>query len=155
LAGYANGRDAFDGAGVREDSLPPAGSRVSVSGVPFVFPGVNAEGQDHLDISRSLLRQANAYGYQPTTGLPGRFSGAARRDPARIQLRVPNGQYDALYVVAAAEDKRDTVPLISAMFYRPDAGFAETFESRVPFATSDSAGAQRLPVTLSSGKRVN
>ena len=84
-----------------------------------------------------------------------RWFGASHRDPARIQLRIPNRPYEALYLLAAADEKPDTVPLVSAMFYRPSAGFAETFEGTVPAATADGRPAARLPVTLANGKRVS
>ena len=47
------------------------------------------------------------------------------------------------------------MPLVSAMFYRPSAGFAETFEGTVPAATADGQPAARVPVTLANGKQVS
>jgi hypothetical protein len=150
LAGYANGR-AFVGAASRQ--VPAAAPEaVTVAGVPFVLSGITAEGKDHLDVGKSLYRQANLAGYMPSNTT--RWAGSARRDPARIQLRVPNGQYDTLYLLAAATGTPEHVPLLSAMFFRPDAGFAETFESTVPLATAKAAAAS-LPVTLSDGRSVN
>jgi hypothetical protein len=103
-------------------------------------------------VSRSLYRQANLEGYMPS--YEHRWIGSARRDPARIQLRVPNGRYDSLYLIAAADEEPDRVPLVCAMFFRPGAGFAETFEAKVPRATATSTEAHRLPVTLANGKAV-
>jgi hypothetical protein len=154
LGGYLNGRSFVDAQGVDPASLPPADELVEVDGVPLRFPGLQY-GCDHLDISQSYLRQGNMTGYIPSNIQ--RFVGAAMRDPARIQLRVPNGFYDALYLVAAAEDKPDTLPLVTAMFYRPSAGFAENFVSGVPLATISTtpADAKPLPVRLANGKSVN
>ncbi len=152
LDGYANGRTFLHGAAVKPGSLP-TGNPAVVDGIPFLFPTINTEGQDHLDISRSLYRQANLAGYMPS--YEHRWIGSSRRDPARIQLRIPNGQYDTLYLVAASDDRPDHVPLITAMFYRPGAGFAESFAAQVPFAEALSAGAKRVPVTLSDGKQAN
>jgi len=151
LAGYFNGRAFVDAK-----SLPPADKLVQVEGVPFIFPGANAEGNDHIDVGQSFLRQANQQGYLPSgPGQGGRWYGAAQRDPARIQLRLPNGYYDSLYLIAASDDQPNSVPLLSAMFYRPAAGFAETFEARVPFATANSSDAKALPVRLANGKKAN
>ncbi|HJT77961.1 MAG TPA: hypothetical protein VJ739_12230 [Gemmataceae bacterium] len=152
LEGYANGRAFLGDAAVKAGSLP-AGNPATVEGVPFLFPSANAEGNDHIDVGRSLYRQANLEGYMPS--YEHRWIGSARRDPARIQLRIPNGQYDALYLVAAASEEPDHVPLVTAMFFRPGAGFAENFEARVPLATAQSNAAHRLPVTLADGKQAN
>lgn len=135
-------------------SLPAIDEPVEIEGIPFRFSGVNLEGHDHLDLSRSLLRQANSTGYLQSHR--GRFTGSVLRDPARIQLRIPNGQYDRLYLIAAADGRPDHLPLVSAMFYRPSAGYAETFSrDDVPLATAESSQAVPLPVTLSNGRDVN
>ena len=152
IDGYANGHGFVGGVPVKPDSMPH-GETVNVGGVPFVTPSPTPEGNDHIDVSRSLYRQANDVGYMPSMTV--RWFGASHRDPARIQLRVPNRPYDALYLLAAADEKPDTVPLVSAMFYRPSAGFAETFEGSVPAATAGGQPAARLPVTLANGKPVN
>ena len=153
LDGYLNGRAFLDSHGVDPASLPPVDEVVTIGGVPLVLPALRY-GCDHLDISRSYLREGNMSGYMPSN--LHRFAGAAERDPARIQLRVPNAAYEALYVVAAAEDKPDMLPLITAMFYRPGAGFAQSFASRVALATATAgpADVKPLPVRLASGKVV-
>ncbi len=150
LGGYANGR-AFLASTLKPGTLPQGAK--PIADIPFVFPTLNAEGKDHLDLSRSLYRHANMEGYLQSNGH--RWVGAARRDPARIQLRIPNGQYDALYLLAAASGEANTVPLVTAMFYRPSAGFAANFEAQVPLATAASSDATPLPVTLANGKQVN
>lgn len=151
LGGYVNGR-AFQGdsKGVAPNSLPDAGRLAWVDGIPFVFPGVQ-DGYDHLDLSRSLFRDATSEGYIPANVT--RFIGAAKRDPARIQVRVPNGPYDSLYVIAASEDKPDTIPRLTVLFYRPGAGFAEPFSASVPFASAKpGADAMKpLPIQLGGG----
>ncbi len=151
LEGYANARAFLGGAALKPESLP-AGPQTTIAGIPFVLPTVNPEGNDHIDVGRSLYRQANREGYLPSSGP--RWIGSARRDPARMQLRIPNGQYDSLYLLAACDDRRDGLPLVTAMFYRPSAGFAERFEASVPLATAAATG-RAVPVTLTNGKRVN
>jgi hypothetical protein len=148
LDGYANGKALLAGAGVKPGALPAA-----VNGIPFAVPVMNAEGFDHIDVGTSLYRQANLEGYMPSYDQ--RWIGSARRDPARLQLRIPNGQYDTLYLIAGADDTPDRVPLLTAMFFRPGAGFAENYESKVPLATAKSSNAKALPVTLTNGKQVN
>jgi hypothetical protein len=152
MEGYANARSFLDTAAIKPGTLPSAEPSL-VGGIPFVFPAVNSEGKDHIDVGRSLYRQANLEGYMPSS--EHRWIGSTRRDPARIQLRVPNRSYDALYLVAASDNKADSLPLVSAMFFRPSAGFAETFEARVPLATARSTDAVPLPITLEDGKTAN
>ncbi len=155
LSGYHNAIALTGGSPVKSEFLPPAGRVVMVKDVPFVFSGVNSEGNDHIDVGQSLFREANLIGYLPAGPNTGAWCGATRRDPARIQLRIRNGQYDALYVIAASEDKKNSVPLLSAMFYRPDAGYSETFETNVPLAGADSSDATPLPVMLGNGRKAN
>jgi hypothetical protein len=152
LAGYANSR-AFLGAAAVQPTIFPKGEAVTVGGVPFVVSGIGPEGNDHLDVGRSLYRQARLSGYMPS--YEQRWAGSTRRDPARIQLRIPNGQYDTLYLLAAASGEPEHVPLVTAMFYRPGAGFAERSEAPVPLATAPAATGPSLPVTLSDGRKVN
>jgi len=153
LKGYANARAVVSGRGVRADSLPPAGQVVTVEGVPFRFDAANSEGWDHLDLGRSFLRQGNLRGYLPATGP--RWIGAAQRDPARIQLRIPNGDYKAFHFIAASDGDSDEQPRFSIQFYRPQAGFAETFQSPdVPLATAKSKEARPLGVRLENGRAI-
>jgi hypothetical protein len=152
LTGYANGKEFLGKAYVKPDSLKYGGTIV-VNGIPFYISGPSSEGKDHLDISKSLFRHANMAGYFPTYDQI--FGGTAFRDPARIQIRIPNRQFDAIYVLAASDGRKDSIPRVSAMFFRPSAGFAETFSAKVPLATSRSADARPFPVTLSNGRKVN
>jgi hypothetical protein len=152
IDGYANGRGFVGNVSVKPDGLPH-GEMHAIGGVPFAIPAPDPEGNDHIDVSKSLYRQANDAGYMPSMTV--RWFGASHRDPARIQLRIPNRPYEALYLLAAADEKPDTVPIVSAMFYRPSAGFAETFEGKVPAATAEGPPTARVPVTLANGKQVS
>jgi hypothetical protein len=154
ISGYANGRTFMDNAFVLPSSLPAADSAVKVDNIPFVFSGINPEGNDHLDIGQSLYRDADSVGYFDPCDIRG-WAGSAFRDPARIQIRIPNGLYDNLYAIAGSDNNPDAVPIITAMFYRPGSGFSESFEGKVPLATARSADARRLPVKLSDGRTVN
>jgi hypothetical protein len=155
LGGYANAKTFVDGEAIDWASLPTPGTAVNVGGVPFVFAGTNAEGNDHIDIGRSFLRQANAMGYLPTTSP--RLGGADERDPARIQLRIPNGNYKALHLIAACDGETDSVPIITAQFYRPNAGFHQNFAGNVPLATAKASGenVKALGAKLIDGRKVN
>jgi hypothetical protein len=154
LKGYANARGLTGGRGVQAETLPPAGQAVRVAGIPFIFTGMNSEGWDHLDLGRSFLRQGNERGYLPANGP--RWIGAALRDPARIQMRIPNGDYKAFHIIAASDGDKDSLPVFSVMFYRPQAGFAETFKSgEVPLLTARPQEVKPLGVRLENGRSVN
>ncbi len=156
IAGYANARGLLQGAHVTPESLPPAGTTVVVRGIPFVFPGVNPEGHDHIDVGRSALRQANWTGYSAAHyGPMARWIGSAERDPVRIQLRVANGQFNALHLIAASDGEGESVPVVTAMFYRPGAGFAHSFGARAELASARSAVPRALPVTLGDGRKAS
>jgi len=154
LDGYVHDRALLDKAAVADTALP-FGQTVNVNGVPFRF--VDRQGKndaDHIDVGRSLCRQGQLDGYFPTSDV--RYSGCWTVDPARIQLRVPNARYDAMYVVAGYNGAKNTVPVLSAMFYRPGAGFAQSFEGKVPAMAAKSApNAKPLSVKLENGKTAN
>ncbi len=136
-------------AGLRGDSLPPAGAPVSVQHVPFVFP--ERGDNDHIDVSSSLFHYRNQDGFfsaRTTWPPPGQL------DPARILLSVPNRPYRRLWVIAASDGRPNSAPVVTARFYRPRAGFAIDAEAEVPALSARSGpdSARRLPVTLVDGK---
>lgn len=154
LDGYVRDRTLLNGQAVADTALP-FGRTVMVKGVPVQFARRDGRGEpDHLDVSRSLVRQGSVEGYFPTSGP--RFAGAFTVDPARIQLTVPNGRYDALYLIAAFNGDKHRIPELSAAFYRPGAGYVMSFEAAVPSARAKvSASATPLPVKLENGTSAN
>jgi hypothetical protein len=153
LQGYANALNFLGDQALDLTSLPALNRLVKVDSVPFIFSGKNPEGNDHLDVGRSFFRQGTLPGYFPAyeQGL----GGADQRDPARIQLRIPFKSYKALHLIAAADGEKDSLPLITAQFYRPGAGFSQNFEQRVPLATAKANKIQALSTRLMNGRKVN
>ncbi|MDP7252888.1 MAG: hypothetical protein QGF00_25015 [Planctomycetota bacterium] len=156
LDGYVRARELLGkrGTAVSDESLP-FGKAVEVNGIPFRFakPSSNG-GADHIDVGESLLRQANMEGYFPSRTQ--RFIGASAVDPARIQLRIPNGRYDALHVIAAFDEEKNSIPILTASFYRPVAGFPKLFETTIPsYRDKKSSSATPLPVRLETGRKAN
>jgi len=151
ITGYANGRTITGKTFIKP--FKSADTTTEISGVPFILPSVNVEGFDHLDISKSLYREGNLEGYFPV--FQQAFVGSSSRDPARIQLRIPFDNYNSLYVLAAADGRSNSVPILTAMFYRPGAGFAQNFETKVPLFTATSSQYAKFPVILSNGKKAN
>ena len=123
-----------------------------VGGVPFQITKPASNGNDHLDIGTSWTRFGALPGYIAGNfgAFGGRWISADRLDPSRHCLYVPAGRYKALHLIAVAEDRPDTVPLVSAQFYRPDAGHPFNFSATVPTAKG-GADAKALPIKLADG----
>lgn len=141
----------IDGRKLNRASLP----RGTIGGVPFEFPEPDSRGNDHADLGVSWFRQGNLDGRYSGRGadaLAGRWTGAMMRDPARLALRLPMARYRALHLIAAADGEPDSVPVITAQFYRPQAGFPKSFAARVPAFSARSDDASAIPVKTADGK---
>ena len=154
LDGYAYDRALIGGKALKDDALP-FGKDGAFGGVPFVFANRRAStAPDHIDVGRSSFRQANLDGHMEFHTVRGGNSGIF--DPGRIQLAVPFAYYDALYILAGFDGERDSIPLVSATFFRPGAGFHQIFEQTVPgLADTQSTNAVAVPVTLEDGRKLN
>jgi hypothetical protein len=154
IAGVLNG----EGPGPSDKGADPVWQgKATVGGVPFEFPaagsGPSAK-NDHIDVGQSWTRFGAISGY--IAGNFGTFGGrwisADRIDPSRICMYVPKGRYKALHLMAVSEDRPDTVPVVTAQFYRPDAGHPINFAGRVPKMESQPSGRESMPITLANGK---
>ena len=153
LDAIATDRTLVDGAGVRASSLP-LGKTVTVEGVPFQFVDpANSGGGDHVDVGRSLLREANTMGYMPLSALGPRIGSSLMLDPARPRLRIPFARYDALYMICGFDGDTPSVPTVTASFYRPKAGFFKSFSVDVPSVrgADNEDAVTPLPITLDDG----
>ena len=139
-------------------ALPPANKTVTINNVPFEFPQKNVHEQNNIDIGLSWFRCGNLKGsFSSRNGsFGGRWYGAFNANPTRIQFRVPNRQYDSVYVIAASDNDRNNIPKVTAQFYRPCSGFPKSFESSdVPAFTASSSNAMKLPVKTTDGSNRN
>lgn len=128
---------------------------VTRTGVPFVLPEPDNAGHDHVNVGVSWFRQGNVvgrYSGRGTDAMAARWPGALIRDPARLTLRLPMARYRALHLLAAADSERDSVPVVTAQFYRAQAGFPKSFAARVPLFGAPASAANALPVTTTDGK---
>lgn len=154
----------IDGDRLADDVLPEPGIPTTLGGIPFIFPERDRSGNSHIDLGRSWFQEGIIEGnMEPQRGpFGGRWSGPFNENPTRIQFAVPRGRYRALHLIAAAEDKPDSVPLITAQFYRSApvgyptiiAGRPESFTSTVPFMTVQTTEAEALPVKLADGRSI-
>ncbi|HUT37489.1 MAG TPA: hypothetical protein VNE39_28675 [Planctomycetota bacterium] len=140
--------DACNAKGlVNADSLPPASAAVAVRSIPFAFPA----GRGHIDVGASLFHYRSLSG---STDANTTWPEPSLLDPARIRLSVPNRPWRRLWLVAASDGEPNKVPIVTARFYRPRAGFAVDASAEVPTlaARSGPKGTRLLPVTLADGK---
>jgi len=149
--------DLVNAAGfVATDSLPKAGEAVDVGDVPFTFPSRTAAA-DHVDVGRSIIRyrrSTDANAGDPNTMWPT----IGQLDPARLRVRVPRGAYSKLWLVAASDDEANSVPLVTARFFKPRKGWAiDAVADEVPgLATkSDVPSAKRLEIKRADGSTGN
>jgi hypothetical protein len=148
LGGYVNAGQLM-GKAVKRDQLPQS---VTVGGVPFALPTVDAKGRDHVDLKPSWLRCGLLEGgFDGWEGDAARWRGSLYRDPARLQFRVRNAPYTKLHLLATFSGEADTTPVVTAQFYRDSAGHPVNFAGRVPAFTS--AAPAGLPLELTDGTR--
>src|SRR6185503_17944888 len=126
IAGNLTGA-TLSGKKVDQASLPGAGEigeipdrTTNLDGVPFQFTKPASNGNDHIDVGTSWTRFGALPGYISSMfgSFGGRWISANRLDPSRHCQLVPRGRYKALHLVAVAENRPDTVPIVSAQFYR-------------------------------------
>lgn len=142
-------------AGRRVDlaSLVSYGSPATIGGVTFDLASPAKTGHDHLDLGPSWNRFGSQMGYFLSNGahagqLGGRWTPGEAIDPSRFCVYVPTAKYKALHIIAAADGDKDEVPIITAQFYRPEAGHPFNFAGRVPTiveAVSDFGAAKDTP----------
>ncbi len=119
----------------RAEGVKPLPDKVSsLHGVPFWSLALSAKGEDHVDVGTSWTRFGALPGYFPSNSdtFGGRWTAADRIDPARIAMYIPQGRYKALHLLAVTDGHPDSVPVVTAQFYRPDAGHPFNFAVTVP-----------------------
>ncbi|HVF10139.1 MAG TPA: hypothetical protein VNA16_05015, partial [Abditibacteriaceae bacterium] len=142
------------GKKVAPTALPTSGQAAPVDGIPFAFAR-NARGEDHVDVGASWTRFGALPGYIASNfgTFGGRWIAANKLDPTRIAMYVPTRRYKALHLIAVADGGKDEVPVVTAQFYRPDAGHPYNFAGRVPDITGKSRVAGKpVPVKTADGK---
>lgn len=163
IAGNLTGA-TLNGKNVDPASLPGADGRTEfpqstadLGGIPFQFTKPATGGNDHIDVGTSWTRFGALPGYIASNfgSFGGRWISADRLDPSRLCMYVPAGRYKALHLIALAEGRKDTVPVVSAQFYRPDAGHPFNFSTAVPTGPGDAKTAKPLPIKLADGSAAN
>jgi len=155
LGGFVNASALVNGRRIAK--LPAAaGRQADLDGVTFHFPA-NTNGNDHLDLGPSWSRFGAISGYIAAKfgTFGGRWISADRIDPSRFCMYVPYGPYKALHLIAAFDGEKDNVPIVTAQFYRPDAGHPQNFAGQAPAFNAKLGGVKAFPVTLANGTKGN
>lgn len=145
----------INGATVDRKTLQTASGALKIGGVPFELAQPDAAGHDHVDVGTSWFRVGNLdgrYSGRGSDALSSRWPGALLKDPARITVRLPMARYRALHLLAAADDEAAGVPVVTAQFYRAQAGFPKSFATRAPAFSAKSKDAQAIDVKTTGGK---
>lgn len=143
----------IDGQEIDHGSFAKDG-RIVVGGVPFAPVRPDAKGNAHVDVGASWFRQGGLDGRYSGSGkdaMSGRWVGALMKDPARLTVRLPMARYRALHLLAASDSETDSVPVVTAQFYRAQSGFPKNFTTRVPSFRATSSKAEALPVKTRDG----
>lgn len=154
LDGYLNAAK-LDGARLKRDQLPAPGALTDVGGVPFALPRPDAHGNDHVDLEPSWFQSGFLGGRDsPRDGaFGGRWEGAWAVNPARIQFAIPAGRYSAIHLLAAADSDPNSIPVVTAQFYIPEAGRpVQVQRADVQRFAAPAGSASRLPAALDNGK---
>jgi len=153
LHGYLNAAD-LNGAPVQPAALPNPAATRQIGGIPFIFPGRDSRGNDHVALAKSWAQFSSLEGYVESNygDFGGRWTSAFSGNPARIQLRLPFDSYNNLHLIAASDDSPDSVPVVTAQFYKESAGYPENFAARVPRFSQRAGNVTTLPVKLANGR---
>ncbi len=118
-------------------------------GIPFEAPRPRPDGADCVDLGVSWFREGNLSSNEPpnTSGtFGGRWKSALNCDPTRLQFRLPNGHYDALFLLATCERRPDRQNALTAIFYRPGSGFPQCFTPVEKIRDDGALQVIRIPV---------
>jgi len=147
------------GSVIQADSLPPRNVPFKVGNVPFVIGSSALGGNDTLDVGQSWFREGNFFGtYEEPSGgsFSGRWAGMHSDTPTRLQFRLPNRTPSAMHLLAVSDGRDNSIPRLTAQFYRPSSGFPVGIMSPdVPLATAKTDAKRCWPVKTTDGKTLN
>ncbi|MCM8763781.1 MAG: hypothetical protein NC830_00210, partial [Candidatus Omnitrophica bacterium] len=136
--------------------IPYERNRIYIQNIPFLLPDQRNKINNHIDIGKSWAMFGLLEGaFDGWSGDIARWRGALNIEPGRIQFRIPNDQYTKIHLIAAADDIPYALPVLTALFYRPNAGHPLSFETRVPVYKAESTTATKIPFITEKGKKGN
>ena len=123
------------------------GNRFTFEGIPFEAAGANELGNDCVDLGVSWFKEGNSTGYEePHKGTSGgRWGGVLSGNHTRLQFRIPNRQFNAIYILASCENRPDRINRLTAQFYRPGSGFPVNFTPAETIKTDGKLQLIKIP----------
>ena len=135
----------------RKSDAKLAGTTIVQDGIPFLLS--RDPSHDNVDLSMSWNGGAFRTGYTACHARQ-RWQNPLVKTPLRYQFSVPGRDYDALYVLCAADEtKKDTISRFTAQFYRwrssySGSGQPYNFASEaVPVATDGKLTVVKIPLS--------
>ncbi|MCM8788677.1 MAG: hypothetical protein NC907_02680, partial [Candidatus Omnitrophica bacterium] len=156
LTGFVNSLEIIKGKGLAKGQLENLKRLLSKSKVPFVLPDVN-EKKDHIDLGASWMKFGAIKGYIAANfgTFGGRWVSANRIEKSRFCFYVPYARYKALHIIGTYDGEKYNVPVITAQFYRPNAGHPVNFSGKIPVYSAKSGAENVYPVNLENGQTIN
>ena len=116
----------------------PAADRTMFGDVPFLASSRS------VDLARSWVREAcvSEYGAPNNGTFGGRWAGALSATPTRLQFRVPNRRYEAMYLLASCTNNN----FLTVQFYRPGSGFPVDCVPAEPISADGKLQLIRVPL---------
>ncbi len=157
LTGFVNSSAVVKGKLLAKNQIDVLKNQLQKEKIPFIFPVPDGKGNDHLDIGPSWTRFGAIKGYIAANfgTFGGRWISADRIDPSRFCMYVPYARYKALHIIGTFDGEKNNVPLITAQFYRPNAGHPMNFSQTVPVYSAKPKGIQAYSVKLENGQSIN
>ena len=157
LTGFVNNSIITKGASLAKGQIDILKQSLKKQKIPFVLPVSDEKGNDHLDIGPSWTRFGAIKGYIAANfgTFGGRWISADRIDPVRFCMYVPYARYKALHIIGTFDGETNNVPVITAQFYRPNAGHPMNFSGTVPIYSAKPKNIQSYPVKLKNGQTIN
>ena len=157
LTGFVNSFTLVKNSGIAKEQIEKLKSILDKGNIPFVFPTPDKNGNDHIDLGKSWAKFTAIKGYIAANfgTFGGRWISADRIDPSRFCLYVPYARYKALHIIGSYDGEKYNVPVITAQFYRPNAGHPVNFSGNVPVYSAKAKGIEVFPVKLKNGQSAN
>lgn len=156
ISGFLNNYKVVKGLGLAKGQIENLKKSLAKEKVPFLFPEIVGK-NDHIDLGASWVQFGAIKGYIAANfgTFGGRWVSADRIDYSRFCMYVPYARYKALHIIGTYDGEKNNVPVITAQFYRPNAGHPFNFSSKVPVYSAKSGAKKVFPVKLENGQTVN
>lgn len=156
LTGFVNSSTVVKGLRLAKGEIERLKDMLEKEKIPFVL-SEPTKNFDHIDLGSSWVKFGAIKGYIAANfgTFGGRWVSADRIEPSRFCMYVPYARYKALHIIGTFDGESNNVPVITAQFYRPNAGHPMNFSGSVPVYSAKPKDIKTYPVKLENGKLIN